>query len=105
MSGGSNPLDDLSDILRRGGRGFPGGGGIELPRGPGGSIEIPGGGGRPIDIPGGAGGSLWGIIRSILGSVLGFQNKGFLSWVIRYFVVKWGWGLLKRILGRVLTGR
>ncbi len=101
MSGGRNPLDDLSDIIRRGGRG----GGIELPRSPGG-IEIPGGGGgRPIDLPSGADGSLWNIIRSILGSVLGFEGKGFFGWLIRLIVLKWGVGILKRVLGRVLTGR
>lgn len=105
---GRNPLDDLSDILRRGGRGFPGGGGqIELPRPRRREVQVPGGedDGRTINIPGGAGGSLWDIVRSILGSVLGFQNKGFLSWLIQLIVFKWGIGFLRRILTRVLTGR
>ncbi len=40
-------------------------------------------------------------IRSVLGSLLGFESKGFLSWVFRLLVLRWGWGLLQRIvLGR-----
>lgn len=97
--GGYNPLDDLSDILRRGGRG----GGIELPRTQRPRIDIPDGGGTRIEIP--TGGGLWGIIRSILGSVLGFESKGFLGWLIRLIVLKWGVGFLKRILTRMLRGR
>ena len=62
------------------------GGGIELPRSPGGGIEIPGGGGRPINLAECAGGSLWSIIRSILGSVLGFEGKGFFGWLVRLIV-------------------
>lgn len=100
-TGGRNPLDDLSDILRRGGFNLPGSGKIEMP-GPG------GGQGGGLDLPGGVGaggGALWNIIRGILGAALGFQSRGLLSWIIRMFVVKWGWGFLQRILGRILLGR
>ncbi|MGQ0673352.1 MAG: DUF937 domain-containing protein [Hyphomicrobium sp.] len=108
---GRSPLDDLSDILRRG----DGGGGLELPRGPGGEIELPGGGGgsggrtggggRPITLPGDSGGSLWNLLRSILGQVLGFESKGFLGWFIKLILLRWGAGILRRILGRATTGR
>jgi hypothetical protein len=57
-------------------------------------------GGQSVD-----GGSLGGVIRSILGSVLGFQNKGVMGWIIRLLVVKWGWGFVQRILSRVILGR
>lgn len=39
-------------------------------------------------------------VRSVLGSILGFQNKGFLSWAVRLLVMRWGWGFLMRMLGR-----
>lgn len=93
---GSSRYDDLSDILRRGGFKVPGGG-AELPD------SIPGGNGGIVT------GTLSNIIRAILGALLGFQSRGFLGWVIRLIVVRWGWGFLQRILGRVLgrvlTGR
>jgi hypothetical protein len=100
MGGGRNPLDDLSDILRRGGFNLPGGGGTPMPR------QQPGGGG--LDLPGGVGaggGALWNIIRGILGAALGFQSRGIMGWIIRMIVMRWGWGFLQRILGRVLLGR
>lgn len=93
---GSSRYDDLSDILRRGGFKVPGGG-AELPE------SIPGGNGGMVT------GTLSNIIRAVLGALLGFQSRGFLGWVIRLIVMRWGWGFLQRILGRilgrVLTGR
>ena len=44
-----------------------------------------------------------GLVRNILGSLLGFRG-GFMSWLIRIIVMRFGWGLLKRFLGRALTG-
>lgn len=76
-SSGSNPYGDLSDIIRRGG----------------------GGGGA------GGGGSLWSVVRGILGGILGFQSRGIVGWLFRLIVMRWGWQLLTRVLGRVLTGR
>ena len=57
-------------------------------------------GGLKID-----GDPLSSIVRSVLGSLLGFQSKGVLGWIIQLIVMRWGWGLLKSVLGRVLTGR
>jgi hypothetical protein len=74
---GSNPYGDLSDVIRRGG----GGGGI------------------------GTSSGLPGIIRSILGSLLGFQSGGLVSWIIRAVVMRYGWSILRFIFGRVLLGR
>lgn len=71
-----NPYEDLSDVIRRGGTSLPG-----------------------------SGGSLGGIVRDILGSVLGFKSKGFLGWLIRLIVMRWGWGLVQSILRRLLMGR
>ena len=51
------------------------------------------------------GGSLGTLIRNVLGSILGFQSKGFIGWAFRLILLRWGWGFLQRILGRVLTGR
>lgn len=93
---GASRYDDLSDILRRGGFKVPGGG-AELPD------SIPGGNGGMVS------GTLSNIIRAVLGALLGFQSRGFLGWVVRLIVMRWGWGFLQRILGRVLgrvlTGR
>ncbi len=78
---GDNPYGDLSDILRRGGQ-----------------IQLPGGGG--------AGGSvLWSIVRNVIGSALGFKGGGIMSWLFRMIVMRFGWGLLKTILGRGFLGR
>lgn len=107
-----NPYGDLSDILRRG-MGLPGGsggaggntgggnmgGGIPLP------MPSPGGGG--VSIPNGnvGGGMLWQIVRGILGTALGFQGRGLMGWLFRMIFMKFGWGLLRTIFGRVLMGR
>lgn len=77
-SGGGGPFDDLSDIIRRGGQSVPG--------------------------TGGGGGALANIIRSVLGAVLGFQNRGVISWIIRYVVMRYGWAIL-RTLASVVFGR
>ena len=46
-----------------------------------------------------------GIVRKALGGLLGFGGGGIMSWFVRLIVMRWGWGLLKRFLGRALTGR
>ena len=92
----NNPYGDLSDIIRRGGKSLPGG--IEAPRAPSG-----GNGGRVTLPP--RGGSLDTIIRDVLGGIAGFQSKGILGWIIRYFLVRWGWNFIQSILRRLLTGR
>ncbi len=75
--GGGNPYGDLSDMIRRGG----GGGGI------------------------GTSGGLPGIIRSVLGSLLGFQSSGLMSWILRAVVMRYGWSIVRFIFGRMLFGR
>lgn len=72
---GSNPYGDLSDVIRKNG-------------------------GRP-----GSSGSLAGIIRSIIGSLLGFKSNGIISWIIRMVVLRYGWSILQFIIRRVLLGR
>jgi hypothetical protein len=67
---GRNPYEDLSDILKRSGS----------------------------SVPSGSSGMLWNIIRNLLGGALGFGGGGFMSWLIRLIVMKWGWGLLRRVL-------
>ena len=61
---------DLSDILRRRGGGLPNQGG----------------------------GSLWTIVRQIIGSALGFRNGGVMSWIIRIVLFRVVWPILKRML-------
>ena len=78
---GDNPYGDLSDILRKGGQ-----------------IQLPGGGSS-------GGGALWSIVRNILGGALGFRSGGILSWLFRMVFMRFGWGLLKTVLGRGLFGR
>jgi hypothetical protein len=73
---GRNPYGDLSDIVRRGGSG-------------GSSV---------------GGGTLWRTVRSILGSAMGFQSRGIMSWIVRMIVMRYGWGILQSILRRALSG-
>lgn len=95
-SGGGSRYDDLSDILRRGGFKLPPGGG-----GSGGGRDLPDG--IPGNIPGMEGGGALGtLIRAILGAILGFQSRGLIGWLVRLVVMRWGWGFLQRILGRIL---
>jgi hypothetical protein len=103
---------------QQGGGGLPmpggngGGGGFPWPQGggqtggQGSPLPMPGGGGGRIELPGGqvGGGMLWNIIRTILGSALGFQSKGMMSWLIRMVVMKYGWTILRTILGRGMMG-
>jgi hypothetical protein len=51
------------------------------------------------------GSALGTLVRSVLGSALGFQSKGIMGWIIRLIVMRWGWGFVQGILRRVLTGR
>lgn len=90
----SNPYGDLSDVIRRGGTKLPRGGGSGLP-------PLPDGGG--IELP--QGGSLDKVIRDLLGSVLGFENKGVIGWIIRLILVRWVWGFVRSILRRLFLGR
>jgi hypothetical protein len=82
--------DDLSDVIRRGGVRIPGGGG--------------GGSGGGAGIPN-TGGSLDKVIRDILGGAFGFQNKGILSWVIQYVVMRYGWQIVQFVLRRLMGAR
>ncbi len=94
----------------------PQGGGMPFPM-PGGAqgggqggqglpFPMPGGQqGGGMQIPGGAigGGLLWQIIRSVLGGASGgFQSKGIMGWIIKAVVMRYGWTILKTVLGRGL---
>ncbi len=68
-TGADNPYGDLTDILRKGAGGAVGGG------------------------------MLWTIVRNILGSVLGFQSRGVMGWLFRLIFMRFGWSILKRMLG------
>lgn len=70
-----NPYGDLSDILRKGAGGVAGGG------------------------------LLWGLVRGVLGVLLGFRSRGILGWILRVVVARWGWSLLRALFGRGLGGR
>lgn len=77
VPGGSrdNPYGDVSDILRRRG--------------------------ATVSTGSGSSGSLWSIVRNVLGSALGFGGSGFFGWVVRLLVMRLGWPILRRIvLGR-----
>jgi hypothetical protein len=80
---------------------MPGGGG----QGGGMPFPMPGGGGQGggMQLPGGAigGGLLWQIIRSVLGGASGgFQSKGIMGWIIKAVIMRYGWSILKGVLGR-----
>lgn len=81
---GDNPYGDLGDIIRRGGHQIPGGnsgtGGVDA-------------------------GGLGGLVRQILGNLLGFENRGVMGWIVNLVLMKILLPLIQRILSRVLTGR
>jgi hypothetical protein len=80
----NNPYGELSDILR-GGKGAPAGAGAGAAIG---------------------GGMLWNLVRSMLGGALGFNGKsGVMGWLFRTIVMRYGWGLLKTIIMKVLLRR
>ncbi len=115
-------------------QGSTGGWGVELPRPSGGSGGGMGGtisGGSPLPVPGDnipgvgkrnryddlgevirkggtpapGGGTLEGLIRSILGGLLGFQNRGILGSLLQLLLIRILPGILRRIFSRVVTGR
>ena len=73
--GRPNRYDDLGEVIRRGGTPAPGGGNLE------------------------------GMIRSILGGLLGFQNRGLLGTLLQWFVITMLPKLLKRIFSPAAAGR
>ncbi len=86
----SNPYEDFSDVIRRGGTRLP----------PESRSPRTGQDSAPTQ-----GGSLDSIIRDILGGSLGFENRGFLGWVMRAVVMRYGWQILQWMLRRFLYGR
>ncbi len=85
----SNPYEDLSDVIRRGGTRLP------QSRGP-----------RPGESsPAPSGGSLDSVIRDILGGSFGFENRGFLGWLLRAVVLRYGWQILQWLMRRFLSAR
>lgn len=70
-----NPFENLPDIIRRGGTRTPSGDPIE------------------------------GIIRSILGSLLGNQNRGVIGTIVQAFILRWLANLARRFFSRIVLGR
>lgn len=124
---GSGALGDILSKLPGGG-----GGGVMTPSAPAPSRPAPGmtpprPGQSPLPLPGehtplggdnpysdlsdtirngGAVASgLPGLIRSILGGLLGFQSRGVIGWILRFVVMRWGWTILRTILGGLVGGR
>lgn len=79
-SSGRSAFDDLSDMIRKGGYSIPGNG-----RGHGG-VD-----GREVSRK----------TRDVFGDLLGFQSNGIISWIIKIVIARYGWRILKSILGRI----
>ncbi len=101
-----------------GGIELPGGSGRPTPRSGGGPLSMPDldrirrnrGDRAPSDNPygdlgdivqGGGGGAAAGTIRDILGGLLGFKTSGWLSWIIRFVVLRYGWQILSFVVRRM----
>ena len=112
-----------------------GGWGVELPRpsgGAGGGMGGTVGGGSPLPIPGDTipgvgrpnryddlgdvirkggtpapdgGGSLENMIRSILGNLFGFKNRGVIGNLIQVMLARWLMNVVRRVLSRMFGGR
>lgn len=111
----------LGDILSRlpglagGGKGAPtaarGAGPLSLPDGPpsswGGSDNPYGGLAEALRKRGSRvdGGSLGRVVRDVLGGALGFQSRGLIGWIVRMIVMRYGWTILRTVLGRAFGMR
>ncbi len=112
-----------------------GGWGVELPRpsgGAGGGMGGTVGGGSPLPIPGdtipgvgrpnryddlgevirkggtpapGGGGSLENMIRSIIGNLFGFKNRGVIGNLIQVMLARWLMNVVRRLLSRMFGAR
>ncbi len=79
----SNPFEDFSDVIRGGRRRVP----------------------KNTDF-GNGGGTLWRMLRSIIGSALGLRgSSGIMGWIIRFFIYKYGWRIVSSIFRRLFIGR
>lgn len=75
-----NPYGDLSDILR--------------------------GGGPKAGATVGGGGSLWTVIRNVIGGALGFSTGGgVMGWIFRMVILRYGWSIVRTIFGRLFMRR
>ncbi len=79
-----SPFDDLSDMIRRGGRTSQSGG-------------------PTVNNPNGS--MLGKMVRQIFGNLLGFQSKGIVGYLIQLIVFRYGWRIVKSILSRIFLGR
>lgn len=100
---GGFPMPPIPGGASRGGASVPEAG----PNGDGGTRNNPYGDlsdilRRGAKVDGAASG---GLVRNILGGLLGFGGRGVFGWFVRLIVMRFGWGLLKRVLGRSLAGR
>ena len=68
--------DDLSDVVRRGGR-----------------------------VPGTSTGGLGRSIRDIIGNGMGYNSNGIVGWLIRLIVARYGWRIVSWIFGRMFRAR
>ncbi len=110
-----------------------GGGGMSMPQMPnmggGSSMPFPKAGGGPLSLPdiknfdtsrnnpygdiansirrgGSNAGASTSVIRDVLGNLLGFgSSKGWMGWIIRFIVLRYGWTILRGILSAVLSRR
>jgi hypothetical protein len=107
-------------------------GGLSLPQMPGssgGSMPFPKASGGPLSLPdiknfdtsrnnpygdiadsirrGGSGaGASSSVIRDVLGSLLGFgSSKGWMGWIIKFLVLRFGWTILRAVLRGLVGGR
>lgn len=83
---------------------FPSAGGSPLPM-PGGPPSRMGGNVPYGDIAGDVlkrGSGSAGVLRQILGSLFGFSTRGgIVGGLIRFIVLRWGWGIVRFVLGRL----
>lgn len=92
--GGGGPLPIPGDDIPGVGRNAQGGGYERLP-----DIVRRGG----TQVPGG--GDLGDVIRSILGSLLGFQPRGLFGWILNLILSRWFLGFVVSMLSRIFRGR
>lgn len=109
MGGGGPSIPNMPQIPFPAGPRPAGAGGLSLPdiRNFDTSRNNPyGNAANSINRGGSSGGAMAGGIRDILGSLLGFgSSKGWMGWVIKFLVLRFGMTILRSVLRGVLGGR
>ncbi len=119
VGGGGMSMPQMPQMPGIPNMGGAGGGAIPFPKSGGGGLSLPdirnfdtsrnnpyGNIAKSITQGGSGGGAVAGGIRDILGSLLGFgSSKGWMGWIIKFIVLRYGWTIMRSVLGAAVGRR